>query len=90
MATKTKRTRTRRPQAPESRSFTLTLTPSERARADRLAKREDRSVSSLLRLALKDYCDRAEAQAPQTTGPISDPAHSGPWTHNPFHRTDPA
>jgi len=82
-------TRTRS-KAGHARSFTLTLTPAERARADRLAKREDRSVSSLLRLALKDYCDRAEGQAPHTTGPTHDPAHAGPWPHNPFHRTGPA
>jgi hypothetical protein len=72
----------------KGRSFTLTLTLSERSRADRLAKRQDRSVSSLLRLALKDYCDRAEGQAPTPTGQTSDPAHAGPWPHNPFHRTE--
>jgi len=69
MATTTKTTR--RPKT-KGRSFTLTLTQGERARAERLAAGDDRSLSSLVRLALKDYCDRAEAQAPQTTGPTQD------------------
>jgi len=88
MATKTKITH--RPKTVNARSFTLTLTQSERARADRLAKREDRSVSSLLRLALKDYCDRAEGQAPTPTRQTQGKDTGAPWPSNPFDRTGPA
>ena len=81
----TTRTTTRRKvQTQESRSFTLTLTPADRARASALAKRDDRSLSSLVRLALKDYCDRAEV-VPQEPAPSF--GHPLPlWPHNPFDK----
>jgi predicted transcriptional regulator len=75
-------TRTRS-KAGKARSFTLTLTPAERARADRLAKREDRSVSSLLRLALKDYCDRAEGLT-TIQDRTQDHGAAESWPRNPF------
>jgi hypothetical protein len=77
--------RRRTPTTGHARSFTLTLTPADRARASALAKRDDRSLSSLVRLALKDYCDRAEELPLTKTGSVLDPGHdAGPWPRNPF------
>lgn len=70
------------------RSVTLTLTRADHARAEAQATREDRSLSSLIRLALKDYCDRADVATPGT-GPTQGKG-SESWPTNPFDRTGPA
>jgi len=68
--------------ANQVRSFTLTLTQGERARAERLADRDDRSLSSLVRLALKDYCDRAEEASQEPAPGLGHPVPL--WPRNPF------
>ena len=86
----TTRTTTRRKvQTQESRSFTLTLTQGERARAERLADRDDRSLSSLVRLALKDYCERAEGLT-RITDRTQEHGTAPPLPHTTFDRTGPA
>ena len=75
-------TRTRK-QAGKARSFTLTLTQGERARAEGLASRDDRSLSSLVRLAVKEYCDRAEGVT-TVQDRTQDHGRAGAWPRNPF------
>ena len=65
------------------RSVTITMTKAEYARAETVAEREDRSVSSLLRVALKDYCDRAEGVT-TTQHRTQDHGAADSWPRNPF------